>query len=417
MTQKLLLLGLICLAPLPSARADDNPRLKLRDGDIVALCGDSITSDGWYPRHLETYQLLCCPQPKTTLMNFGRWGEVATQFPPYMDKVVLPAKPTVATICYGMNNCRSLRVMTDKSAESWGESVKVVAEKFKAGGARVIVLASPGCIDSTYFALSQNAEPDLKAIESTQKNLSLLRDSAKKVAARDGYIFADMHTPMVEVMAKAQDKYGKEYAFAGGKGDGVHPGPAGHLVMAWVYLKALGYDGDIGTITVNLANDQAKATDGHKVVSCKGGVATIESTRSPFCFLASPQNPKDFVSGNATRSVADLFPFNDDLNRMTLIVEGSKAKTLKVTWGQHSKEFDAATLAKGINLAAEFLDNPFCERFSKSVTALVERNNCRNWLKTEQYKNSPMIQKRLEVALKTLEPVAVTHQIRVETVP
>ena len=36
---------------------------------------------------------------------------------------------------------------------------------------------------------------------------------------------------------------------------------------------------------------------------------------------------------------------------------------MKVTWGNISKEFAADQLSKGINLAAEFLDNPFSEPF------------------------------------------------------
>ena len=36
-----------------------------------------------------------------------------------------------------------------------------------------------------------------------------------------------------------------------------------------------------------------------------------------------------------------------------------------MTWGATTKEFTAAQLAKGINLAAEFLDNPFVGQFNK----------------------------------------------------
>ena len=36
-----------------------------------------------------------------------------------------------------------------------------------------------------------------------------------------------------------------------------------------------------------------------------------------------------------------------------------------VTWGSAKKHFTAEQLQKGINLAAEFLDNPFCEPFQK----------------------------------------------------
>jgi len=50
-------------------------------------------------------------------------------------------------------------------------------------------------------------------------------------------------------------------------------------------------------------------------------------------------------------------------------ITGSKAK---VTWGNSSKEFPADQLAKGINLAAEFYDNPFVAQFN-SVDGAVHR--------------------------------------------
>jgi lysophospholipase L1-like esterase len=393
------------------------PEMKLKDGDVVALCGDSITSSGAYPGYLELYQLMCAPSPKVTLMNFGRWGETAAQFPPVMDKDVLPAKPTVALICYGMNNCRSARTMTEAAAKGWGdgEIMKVVA-KFKEAGVRVIVLASPGCVDSTHFTLSQSAPPDPKAIEATQKNLWLLGESAKRVAAAQGLVFADMHNPMVEVMAKAKEKHGKDFPFAGGGGDGVHPSAAGHLVMAWVYLKALGYDGEIGTITVELDKDQAAATDGQKILACKGGAVEVESTRYPFCFLADPHKPGDFKSANSTRSAVELFPFNRDLNRYRLVVRGAKTPKLKVTWGKDSRQFEAAALEQGVNLAAEFLDNPFCAQFARIAAALGERNACRGWLRDPHYKDDASIPKRLEKALENMKVLPVKHTLKIEEV-
>lgn len=404
-----LLLSLFCSADDKVASKKDS--LKLKEGDIVALCGDSITSNGYYPQFIEIYQLVCSPAPKVTLLNFGRWGETAAQFPPTMDSSVAPSKPTVATICYGMNNCRSSKVMSDEQAKNWGNvEILSVVKKFKEMGVKLIVLASPGVVDSEYFTLSQSAPPVPAAIEATNKNLSLLRDSAEKLAKQEGLVFADMHKPMIDVMAKAKEKYGKSYAFAGGGGDGVHPGQAGHLVMAWVYLKALGYSGDIGNITVDFAKDTAKATEGHTVGSCKSGTVNLESTRYPFCFSGDPAKP----SAGDTRSVSDLFSFNDDLNRFVLIVTGAPAKS-KITWGGKSKEFDAATLAKGINLAAEFTDNPFCQQFARILTAIQERNNCRAWLRGE-FKNDPGMQKRLDTAIAATIPLAVKHEIKIEAV-
>lgn len=403
----LLLAFLTISADEPNKKVD--PNIKLKEGDIVALCGDSITSNGEYPYFIEIYQLLCSPSPKVTLKNFGRWGETARQFPPHMDSSVLPAKPTVATICYGMNNSRSSKVMSAEQAKSWGTGeILAVIKKFKEAGVRLIVLGSPGVVDSNFFTLSQSAPSDPVAVEATNKNLSLLGESAEMIAKQEGLIFADVHKPMMEVMAKAKEKHGKDFAFAGGKGDGVHPGQAGHIVMAWAFIKALGYSGDIGTITVDYAKDSADATEGQKILSCKGGAVSLESTRYPFCFLG------DASKSNSTRSVADLFSFNKDLNRYMLVIKGAPAKT-KITWGKSFKEYDSAALEKGINLAEEFMDNPFCPSFAKIFEAIHERNRCINWL-AKEYKGDAGMQKRFEKALEAATPVPVKHDIIIEPV-
>jgi lysophospholipase L1-like esterase len=399
-----------------SAADTGRPELQLKDGDVVALCGDSITSAGSYPLFLELYQTVCQPAPRVTLLNFGRWGETARQLPPIMDATVLPSKPTVATICYGMNNCRSGKVMSDEAAKGWADGeILAVVKKFRDAGTRVIVLASPGCIDSTHFTLSQSKPPEPGPIEATQKNLSLLRDQAKRLAGAEKLIFADMHTPMVDVMAKAKARYGAAYAFAGGGGDGVHPGRAGHLVMTWVLLKALGYDGSIGTITLDLATGKAAATEGHTVIAATADRVEVESARYPFCFLPDPNHPAATNSANATTTVCDLFPFNEDLNRFTLIVKGGTGK-YRVTWGTRTREFDAAALANGINLAAEFIDSPFCGPFAKIQSALEERNQCKRWLANE-YKGNAGIQQRFERAVERAKVVPVKHAIRIERMP
>src|SRR5262249_15699453 len=153
-----------------------------------------------------------------------------------------------------------------------------------------------------------------------------------------GVAFADVHAVMNDAMVKAKAKYGEDYQVAGG--DGVHPGPNGHLVMAYAFLKALGCDGNIGTITVDLTPGKAEASGGHKIVSTKDGVVEVESTRYPFCL--TPGDPKD---PNITASIVEFFPFHQDLNRLTLVVKNPGAEKLKITWGATSKDYSAAELA------------------------------------------------------------------------
>jgi hypothetical protein len=188
-------------------------------------------------------------------------------------------------------------------------------------------------------------------------------------------------------MPKIKAKYGKDFPFAGP--DGVHPTASGHLVMAYAFLKALGVDGDIGTITVDLAGNKAEATDGHKILSVDGGTIQIESTRYPFCFTGDPANPA------STTGVIDFFPFNDDLNRFRLIVNNPGADKLKVTWGDTSKEFSAADLAKGINLAAEFLNNPFSQPFAAVQDKIRVKQNSETALIKNLYFSIPQLENNL----------------------
>jgi len=378
----------------------------LQDGDIVAVCGDSITSSGRYPIFMEAYHRMCAPRLKVEYKNFGRWGWRARGFEPTIEKSVLPSNPTIVTFCYGMNSSRRTKVFSTSYAEKgWGGVIRRTIDIFRKAGVRHFVLGSPGCVDSKFF--------NQKNVEATNKNLSLLRDAARKIAKEEKVIFVDVHTPMIEVMAKAKKKYGENFAFAGGGGDGIHPHEAGHLVMAWCFLKGLGYDGNIGTFNVDLGTKKAEATTGHKVLAFDGKTLSIESTRYPFCFYRGRKGALDSYS---TRSVAELFPFNEDLNRLMLVVKGSKSKSIKITWGKNSKTFTSEELSKGVNLAAIFIDtNPFHRSFSKIYHCIRERTRLKGFLRQDGYKNNEGFKARIQKEADGAKNVLpVKHTILIE---
>ena len=225
---------------------------------------------------------------------------------------------------------------------------------------RCIVVGSPGCVDADTFGGHKPEQAKMY-----NETLAALRDIACDVAKEEGVVFANVLDPMIDAMTKAKAKYGSEYHLAGN--DGVHPDCNGHLVMAYAFLTALGCDGNIGAITVDLKQGKATASAGHKVLSCAGGTVTIESTRYPFCFFGDPAQP------NSTRGVIEFLPFNEKLNRLTLTAKGGAAARYKVTWGEVAKEFTADQLAAGINLAAEFLDNPFSQPFQQVENKIAQQ--------------------------------------------
>lgn len=334
---------------------------KLQDGDFVAICGDSITEQKQYSVFIEDYLLMCQPAAELRAMQFGWGGETSWGFKGKMANNCVPFTPSAVTTCYGMNDGGYRPFDPNGQGKAYRDAQRAIVQQFKKAGVRLIVVGSPGVVDSETF----RRNPEQAAMYN--QTLAKLRDIAREVATEEGVVFANVFDPMMDAMTKAKAKHGKSYHVAGT--DGVHPWANGHLVMAYAFLKALGCDGDIGTITVDLATGTATATDGHKVVSAKGGTVQIQSSRYPFCFFGDPKDPR------ATRGIIEFLPFNDELNRFRLVVKGAAGDGVKVTWGKETKAFAAADLAKGINLAAEFPDNPFCGPFQKAEQAIRAQQN------------------------------------------
>jgi hypothetical protein len=275
---------------------------------------------------------------------------------PRVENDVIRFPPDVATICYGMND-GAYRSFDPERAATYRAGLKLLVQKLKAGKARRIIIGSPGAVDITTF---KRTDPPVY-----NDTLRRFGEIGRAVAKEEGVEFADLHTPMLESQTQAKAKLGKDYTIA--NPDGFHPNWAGSMAMAYGFIKTLVGPHEIGRITVDFTSGSADTSAGHLVKSAKEGRIDIESTRYPFCFFDDP-NPS-----GGTRSIAPFLPFNDELNRFTLIVKDAPAKA-KVTWGKTSREFTADELSRGVNLSAVFMDdNPFVEPFAKVFHAIEEK--------------------------------------------
>ena len=339
-------------------KAPATSQLLLKKGDRLAICGDSITEQKMYSRVMETYLTVCVPELGISVRQYGWGGEVAPGFLKRMTNDCLRFDPTIATTCYGMND-HGYRPYEESIGQRYRESQTAIVEAFKAHGARV-VLGSPGCV-------GLRKDWDAASVESKNLNLSTLRNIDIEIAQKAGVAFADVFWPMLTAGYAAQQKYGADYAIAGK--DGVHPGWAGSFVMAYAFLEAFGLDGEIGTITIDLESKQAQASSGHQLVGVEGNDYRIKSTRYPFCATG------DVTKDGSIRSAMSLVPFNEKLNRLMLVAKNGKAAKYRVTWGEESKSYSAAELAKGVNLAADFVTNPFSAAFAKVDAAVAAKQD------------------------------------------
>jgi hypothetical protein len=331
----------------------------LHSNDRLAICGDSITEQRMYSRIMETYLTVALPDLNISTRQYGWSGEQASGFLHRMTNDVLRFGPTVATTCYGMND-HHYKPYEPSIGQAYGSNMTDIVLGFQAAGTRVIA-GSPGCMGM------QN--PPWNNIQGTPKerniNLCMLRDIDIEIAHVQHVGFADVFWDMYLTQYFAVQRYGADYTLAGK--DSVHPGWAGHLVMAYAFLKALDVPGDIGTFTVDLAANKAAVSKGHELVSYHDGELTVKSSRYPFC-ATGPADKADSI-----RSGMTLVPFNDDLNRLMLVVKGGKAKSYQITWGATNRVYSAEQLAGGVNLATDFEVNPFSDAFKAVDEAVAKK--------------------------------------------
>jgi lysophospholipase L1-like esterase len=316
----------------------------IKEGTRLAIAGDSITEQKLYSKFIETYLVACGPVKNVSVIQYGWSGDRAAGFSQRMENDLFPWKPTLVTTCFGMNDGGYAKY-NDVTGQLYATNMWKIVSELKGKGVTVVV-GGPGAVDSDTY----------RGTNVYNETLAQLSAIASNVATTNNFPFADVHQAMMSAMEKAKSAYGPTYHVAGG--DGVHPALNGHLVMAYAFLRAMGLDGQIGTVEVDWKGG-ATASVGHKVLSFSNGVVTVESVRYPFCFWGADKDP------NGTISILPFVPLQDHLNRFILKVKNLPAGSVDVKWGQQQKTFTADQLAQGINLASEFLENPFVPAFQK----------------------------------------------------
>ena len=324
----------------------------------VAVIGDSITEQKIYSKYIETYLLACTGRSDIKVFQFGWSGERAGGFAARLENDLAVFNPNVATTCYGMNDA-SYKPYAPEIGAEYEKNMRSVIDGLKKVGVTVMAVGSPGGVDPDYFKKNVTGQD-------YNDNLAHLRDIAKKLAEENKQPFANVYDTMISALTKSKAALGKEYGPFGG--DGFHPAPAGQLLMAQAFLKALGFDGDIGRITIDMKGPNT-ASAGHVIKGLQLGSATVESSKWPFVFDADP------TSAGSNRSILPFTSFNQDLNRFTLRVLNLTTDKAKVTWGSQSKDFTREQLEAGVNLAAEFTKTPFDNDFAALTNAITQKES------------------------------------------
>jgi lysophospholipase L1-like esterase len=317
-----------------------------KDGETVCFLGDSITHGGRYHALIYDYYVTRFPDRILRFVNAGVSGDTAYGGLNRLQADVLDKKPTSVAIMFGMNDVGRGNFVAEPTAaqkaahqraqDGYRTSLEKLVGRLRAeAGGPQLLLITPSPFDQTCENSRTNNQPGCN------DGLGRCAATVREIVAKNSATLVDFHAPMTAFNLEQQKK-DPAYTVVGA--DRVHPGAPGHLMMAWLFLKAQGAPAVVSKVAVDAAAGRATESVNAAVsdVARKaGGVAfTVLEKALPFPVPAS------------AKPILALLPIEQDLNQELLSVSGLKPGTYELrvdgaALGQHTAE----ELSKGVNLA------------------------------------------------------------------
>ena len=335
----------------------------LHPGDRVVFYGDSITDQRLYTVYVETYILTRFPKLDATFVHSGWGGDRVSgggggPVDVRLQRDVIPYQPTVMTIMLGMND-GSYRAFDEGIFAKYTQGYQHIVESVQKAYPQIrFTLIQPSPFDDV------TRPPKFEG----GYNAVLIRygEWVKDYAQRVGATVADLNTPVVAVLEKANaadPKLAQKIL-----PDRVHPGPDGHLIMAEAILKAWNAPASVTAVEINAAKKRVVNATNTEIDDLASH-AHVLSWKQTDGALPMPFDPSNPVTALVMRSS----DFIQALDQEPLRVTGLKGEnyTLKID-DENIGTFTREQLAEGINLAE--LSTPMSKQ-AMTVETLTEKHN------------------------------------------
>jgi lysophospholipase L1-like esterase len=350
MKRTLILLTAVLAWTALAPAADPGSAQPFQSGDTVCWVGDSITHGGTYHAIVELFYATRFPDRSIRYYNDGIGGDRAAGIMSdekyRLDVDILAHKPTVATIMLGMNDVNRGDYSLDKTGpeidqkhqhnlDVYDDNMHKLMDSLTKAGAKLILI-QPSIFDQT-TTLPGAGLNTLGSNDALAKCSLKIEQWSKDYKAGIVNFFGEMN----EINLREQKK-DPNYTLVGK--DRIHPGPVGHFVMAYTFLKAQNMPTEVSSISLNAKKEKAGTTVNSEVRHIRKTAAGVE--------FDAFEKSLPLVVPDAAKPALDLVPFMNELNRETLTVAGlGKGEyTLKID-GEDVGVFTAADMAKGIDLA------------------------------------------------------------------
>jgi lysophospholipase L1-like esterase len=313
----------------------------LKDGDRVVFYGDSITDQRLYTTFTETFVVTRFPKLQVSFVHSGWGGDRVGgggggPIDVRLKRDVLAYDPTVMTIMLGMN---------DGSYRAFDEGI---FDQYRTGFEHIIKTVTAAKPDLRITLIQPSPFDDVTQPPRFEGgyNRVLVRygDYLKDLAQRERCTLADLNGPVVAALEKAKTSNAEMAPKI--IPDRVHPGPAGHLLMAAELLKAWNAPTRVTTVEIDGRDHklvQSKSTKISELKAADGLTWTQVDDALPM-----PVDMKDAVTALAINSS----DFIAALDQQTLKVSGLSGTKYKLVIDDTTVgEFSADEFAQGLNLA------------------------------------------------------------------
>lgn len=360
MKRHLLLLALGMAITVPASA-----QFALHNGDRVVFYGDSITDQRLYTLYTEAYIRTRFPNLDVTFVHSGWGGDTVYgggggDIDTRLNRDVFSYKPTMVTIMLGMNDA-GYRPLDEGLFDRYRKGYTHIVDRLtkEAPGVR-LTLIEPSPFDDVTRPVSFPGGYNAVLLKYSDFVSELARQNRARVS--------DFNAPVVQMLtaANAKDPAAAQKIIQ----DRVHPGDAGHLVMAEALLRTWNAPAIVTDVSVDASG---RATAKNTVItglraSTGGATWTQKDDGLPF-----PLNLEDPL----TKLVIDSSDFMQMLDRQPLKVTGLASGNYVVTIDEKAiGTFTAQQLNDGVDLAS--LPTPMRDQAMRVFQLVRERGEVHN---------------------------------------
>ena len=169
-------------------------------------CGflDTFDHDRSYPVNVRKILMTLYPHAQINIINAGISGDRAEKGLARVDRDLIPYRPDVTVVCFGLNDSTKGEGYID----TYRESLRTIVRKLKAAGSEVIIM-TPSPLCTRVHPMVQNAELRGYArnfVEIFESGLfTRFMDAARSVARDENAVLCDVYAKWIKMYENGVD--------------------------------------------------------------------------------------------------------------------------------------------------------------------------------------------------------------------